>query len=108
MAEYRFERETRTAESESFVIMADEREYGRADIHYGPDVVNATLCLPEDVSEDEIQDVIGEIDERIVMSANPFRDDFIVTVWIGRQAGVYSEDYDEELDEDIEGNGHLE
>jgi len=106
MARYRFERETRTSESESFVIVADDREFGRVDIHYGPDVVNATLCVPDNVSEDDIQDVIGEVDERIVMSANPFRDDFVVTVWIGRQAGVYSEEYDEE--EEIEGNGHLE
>lgn len=108
MTRYRFERETRTGESESFVIVADEHEFGRVDIHYGPEVVHATLCVPEDVSEDDIQDVIGEVDERIVMSADPFREDFVVTVWIGRQAGVYSEDDDEELDEEIEGNGHLE
>jgi hypothetical protein len=108
MTSYRFEREARTPESESFVIVADDHEFGRVDIHYGPDVVNATLCVPDTISEDDIQDVIGEVDERIVMSANPFREDFIVTVWIGRQAGVYSEDYDEELEEDVEGNGHLE
>ena len=44
------------------------------------------------------------------MTAEPFREDVIVTVWIGRQAGVYSEEFDEELEEaleeEVEGDGH--
>ena len=108
MPRYRFERETRTPHSESFVVVADDNEFGRVDIHYAPDIVNATLCVPDDASEDDIQDLIGEIDERLVMSADPFREDFVVTVWLGRRAGVYSEEYDEEGEEEIEGNGHLE
>ena len=108
MPRYRFERETRTPHSESFVVVADDNEFGRVDIHYAPDIVNATLCVPDDASEDDIQDLIGEIDERLVMSADPFREDFVVTVWLGRRAGVYSEEYDEEGEEDVEGNGHLE
>ena len=50
-----------------------------------------------------------EVDERLVLPVEPFRDDFIVTVWIGRQAGVYSEDMEEELlDDEINGDGHRE
>ena len=108
MASYSFEREMRTAESETFAISADSAEIGRVDIHYGLDVVHATLCVPDNYSEDEVQDLIGEIDERLVMTAHPYREDFIATVWIGRQAGVYSEDQDEELEDDLEGNGHRE
>lgn len=104
MPSYAFERQMRTAESETFVISADSAEVGRADIHYGIDIVHATLCVPDDYSEEDIQDLIGELDERLVMTAHPYREDFIVTVWIGRQAGVYSEDLEDE--EDIEGNGH--
>ena len=108
MPRYEFEREARTPYSEAFVITADGNDIGRVDIHYGPDIVNATLCVPDTVSEDDLQDLIGEVDERLVMSAHPFREDFVVTVWMGRQAGVYSEDTDEEYEEDVEGNGHLE
>lgn len=108
MPRYQFERETRTPDSESYIVVADDKEFGRVDIHYGPDIVNATLCVPDTVSEDDLQDLIGEVDERLVMSAHPFREDFVVTVWMGRQAGVYSEDSDEEYEEDVEGNGHLE
>ena len=109
MPSYQFERETRTSDSETFIISAEGAEVGRADIHYGLDVVHATLCVPDNYSEDDVQDLIGEIDERLVMTAHPYREDFVVTVWLGRQAGVYSEDYDEELEEeDVEGNGHRE
>jgi len=107
MPRHEFEREARTAYSEAFVITADGNDVGRVDIHYGADLVNATLCVPEDASEDDIQELISEIDERLVLNADPYREDFIVTVWLGRQAGVYSEEFDEEeLEEEIEGNGH--
>jgi hypothetical protein len=108
MPSYQFERETRTSDSETFIISAGNDEIGRIDVHYGLDVVHATLCVPDSYSEDEIQDLISEIDERLVLTAHPYREDFVVTVWIGRQAGVYSEDYEEELDEEPEGNGHRE
>jgi hypothetical protein len=107
---YEFERESRTPTSEAFIVQVDDEEVGRVDVHYGSDIAHATLCVPEDFSEDDIQELIAEVDERLVMSAQPFRDDFVVTVWLGRQAGVYSEDFEEEfeepLEEELEGNGH--
>lgn len=109
MPRFQFERESRTAHSEVFIVLADDNEIGRADVHYGPDVASATLCVPEDFSEDDIQELVGEVDERLVMSAQPFRDDFVATVWLGRQAGVYSEDFEAEEEdeeaEETEGNG---
>jgi len=114
MPDYYFERECRTSHSESFLIEADGSEMGRVDIHYTPSVAYATLCVPVGAPEDDIQDLISEIDERLVMSNDPYREDFIVTVWSGEELGVYSEegaeddeDEDEEGDEEeTEGNGH--
>ena len=106
MPRYHFERESRTPPSEAFVVYADDNAIGRVDIHYGTDLANATLCVPDDFSEDNIQELIGEIDERLVITAHPYREDFVVTVWLGRQAGVYSEEFEEELEEDLEGDGH--
>ncbi len=105
MPSYHFERESRTSDSEAFIIQADDNEIGRVDIHYGQDLANATLCVSEDASEDDIQELIGEIDERLVMTAHPFREDFVVTVWMGRLAGVYSEELEDELEE-VNGDGH--
>ena len=108
MPRYHFERECRTSHSEAFIIQADDNAIGRVDLHHGRDVTNATLCVPDDFSEGDIQELIGEVDERLAMTAQPFREDFIVTVWLGRQAGVYSEDVDAEPDEDVNGGGAVE
>jgi hypothetical protein len=114
MAEYNFERESRTPYSESFVIEADGDDVGRVDLHFTPSITYGTLCIPESYSEDDIQELISEIDERLVMSNDPYREDFVVTVWAGRQGGVYSEeDLEEEEEEEDEeemegGNGRRE
>ncbi len=106
---YRFEREARTAHSEVFVIIDDDGgETGRVDLHFTPSITYGTLCLTEGVDEDGIQDLIGEIDERLVQTADPYREDFVVTVWSGRPAGVYSDEDadDEDDDEEFGENGN--
>jgi hypothetical protein len=107
MAEYQFERDARTPYSEAYTIEDSGDAVGRVDIHFTlPGIVQATLCVPTDFDEDEIQDLIGEVDERLVLTTDPDRDDFVVTVWRGSQAGVYSEDEEEdEEDEDEEESG---
>ncbi len=106
MARFQFERESRTPNSESYTILSQDSEIGRVDIHFGEEIANATLCVPEDFSESDIQELIGAVDERLVMTGKPFREDFVCTVWLGRHAGVYSEELDD-VDDDLEGNGHL-
>jgi len=104
MATYSFERETRTTQSESFVIEREGEEVGRVDLHYAQSTAYATLCVAADFDDEAVEELIGEIDERLVMSWEPLRDDFIVTVWAGRELGVFSEtgDDDDEDDDDDE------
>ena len=112
MAGYQFERECRTPQSESYIVELDDEEVGRVDIHYTSSVAYATLCVGESLTEDDTRELISEIDERLVLTTDPFREDFVVTVWAGRETGVFSdEDFGEESEadedeEDIEGNGH--
>jgi hypothetical protein len=108
---YQFERESRTPQSESYIVELDEDEVGRLDIHYTPSVAYATLCVNESLSEEDVRELISEIDERLVLTTDPFREDFVVTVWTGRETGVFSdEDFEgregDDEDEDLEGNGH--
>ena len=94
-----FDRECRTGSSESFAILDDGGIVGRIDMHYQGENVYATMCTTADASEARIQELIEAAEEQLVMTANPFREDFIVTVWRGSPAGVYSDDADED-DED--------
>lgn len=97
MADYRFERECRTPYSEAYAIFRDGEQAGRVDLHYTPTVVHATLCVGESLTSEEIESLIEMVDEEVVLSADVFRDDFIVTVYQGRETGVYSdEDFEEE------------
>jgi hypothetical protein len=98
---YQFERESRTPFSESYSVAESGDVIGRVDIHFAPSgIVYATLCVPQDFDEADVQDLIGEIDERLVLSTDAYRDDFVVTVWRGVQAGVYSEEEDDEDEDD--------
>lgn len=101
-----FERESRTPYSEVYTVLEDGGIVGRIDIHYQGEQVHATLCTTADANEERIQQLIDAADERLVMTANPYREDFIVTVWRGSPAGVYSDD--EDTDDEEEGDAfHL-
>ena len=100
MADYRFERECRTPHSEAYSIAKDEDLVGRVDIHFAPSVIHATLCVIESFTTEDIQDLIEVIDEELVMSADIYRDDFIVTVYQGQEIGVFSDEEEEEEEKD--------
>lgn len=104
MSDYTFERELRTPYSEAYSIEIEGEPIGRVDLHFASSTaVQATLCVPEAFDEDDVQDLIADIDERLVLSHDPDRADFIVTVWRGAAAGVYSEDDDNEAEEGTNG-----
>ncbi|HMS59211.1 MAG TPA: hypothetical protein PKA49_10205 [Tepidiformaceae bacterium] len=95
-----FERESRTPHSEAYMLLEDGGIIGRVDIHYQGANVHATLCTTADANEERIQELIDAIDERLVMTADPYREDFIVSVWRGSPAGVYSDSDTDDDDDD--------
>lgn len=110
MAGFNFDRESRTASSESYIIEMADDEVGRVDLHFTNSVTYGTLAVVESLTEEEIRSLISEIDERLVLTNDPFREDFMVTVWTGREYANYSdEDFENGLDAEDDGNGfHLE
>ncbi len=109
MPDYRFERECRTPYSEAYGITLDENLVGRIDLHFAAHIVSATLCVGENMTAEEVRELIDIIDEELVFPADVVRDDFFVTVYQGREAGVFSdEDFLEEDEEDIEEEKKLE
>src|ERR1700686_1868736 len=101
MAEYSFERECRTPHSESYSVESDSGDdVARVDLHFTASGAYATLCVNESLTEDDIQDLIGQIDERLVVTRDPYREDFVVSVWTGLESGLHSDEDDEDEDED--------
>ena len=78
MAEYRFERELRTAYSEAYVVLDGEYPVGRIDLHFTPSIAHGVLNVAESVTQDEVQNLIEVIDEELVMSADAACEDFVL------------------------------
>ncbi|MEE8336879.1 MAG: hypothetical protein V3R95_02335 [Dehalococcoidia bacterium] len=99
--EYRFEREARTPHSEAYAIEDSEHSLGRVDLHYTNSVTYATLAVHESLDDEAVQRLIAEIDDRLVSSADPYREDFIVTIWRGQEVGTYADEPDfDDVDDD--------
>jgi len=96
VAEYRFEREARTAHSEAYSIDDGEHSLGRVDLHFTSSATYATLAVHQSLGDDAVQELVAEIDERLVMSADPYREDLIVTVWRGEEVGTFADDDDDD------------
>ena len=110
MDDIRFERHFRTPYSESYYIMQGvglqtNNRLGTVDIHFTTTAVHGTLILERELEEIELTKLIEQIDEDLVLSADMPRDDFLVSVYVGRDVGFYSDEYfAEETDSDLDFN----
>lgn len=95
-----FERQYRTPYSEGYFLIEGESRLGKIDLHFTPTVVYATMIVEREIEEDDLLDLIEQADDDLVLSADVARDDFIVSVFQGKDLGVYSDEYFEEAEED--------
>ena len=102
MLDYRFERVARTPYSEQWVIETLDRPVGRVDLHFTNAKTYGTLVVHPYIAEDEIEDLLAAIDERLVSTADENREDVVVSVWRGEDLGVFAEDADDDEDTDDE------
>jgi predicted AlkP superfamily phosphohydrolase/phosphomutase len=87
-----------------WAICGGARRVGRIDLHYGRFEVHGTLLLEVDLTDDELQQVIDQIDEELVQTHDPEREDFLVTVFKSEELGFYSDEFeaDDAVDDDEE------
>src|ERR1700676_1502822 len=116
MDDIRFERHFRTPYSEGYYIMQgtnlqNNSRLGTVDIHFTTTAVHGTLILERELEETDLTKLIEQIDEDLVLSADMPREDFLVSVYVGKDVGFFSDDYfpDEknggaDFDEDDERN----
>ena len=100
MAEFKFTREARTPHSECYRVDDGEHAIARADIHLTAAGAHATLVIHQSVSDDTLHELLEALDDEIVSTADPYREDLIVTVWRGEEVGVFADDSEDEDDED--------
>ena len=91
MADFDLEREVRTAYSEVYAILEEDRRVGRIDIHFTYNVVHVSLVVEESLTQESIQELIGTIDEDLADAAGIPREELIIHVFQGRMSGVFSD-----------------
>ncbi len=111
----RFDRRLRTGSSEGYYIVSGKTRLAIADLHFSATSVHCTLILEQELARPELARLIDQIDEDLVLSADIPRDNFIVTVYTGKEIGLFSDDYhaDEEqvqlgLDDDEDDSDDIE
>jgi hypothetical protein len=98
----RLVRVVRTQSSEVFILWQDDVRLGQVDVHYGFEIINATLILEKDLDAEQQADLVDLIDQDIVSSHLPqfAREDFLVTVFRGTELESFSDGEPEVEDED--------
>ena len=100
MADINFEREVRTPYSEAYLIMEQDRQVGRVDIHFTPEMVHAAVSVDESLTQETVQQIIDAVDEDIIDSVGINRGNFVVHIFQGRETGVLSDENENEFSED--------
>ncbi len=91
MGDFMFERDCRTPNSESYVIVDDDHPVGRIDLHYTSTIVHGTLCVNESFTQESIRELIDLIDAELVDVAGVNREQLIVHVFQGREIGAHGD-----------------
>ena len=111
---YRMTRLVRTRSSEIYLVWDEDRRLGQLDLHYADDTIHGTLVLEGDISLEDEEGLISQIDDDIVHSYLPpyEREDFLVTVFRGEEISQYNdtsngmEDDMEDMEDDMDGDDH--
>lgn len=94
-------RVVRTDTSEIYIIWQEDTRLGQVDVHYGYDLIHATLILEKDLDAEQQAELVDQLDQDIISSHLPpfAREDFLVTVFRGTELESFS-DGEPEIDED--------
>ena len=90
--DFSFEREVRTPYSEAYLVMEMDRQVGRVDIHFTPEMVHVAVAVDESLTQETIQQIIDAVDEDIIDAVGINRGNFVVHVFQGRETGVFSDE----------------
>jgi hypothetical protein len=87
----RYDRLYRTATSEAYLVSVDEQPLARLELHYAAPLVYGLLLLENEQDDAALRTIIAQIDEDLVWTASVARDDFVLSVYVGREISVYDD-----------------
>lgn len=93
MDEVRFDRQFRTSTSEGYYLVLNTTRIGSLDLHFTSTTVHCTLVLERELPSSDLAKLIEQIDEDLVLSADTPRDDFLVSVYLGKELGFFNDDF---------------
>jgi hypothetical protein len=93
MDDVRFDRQFRTSTSEGYYLVLDTTRIGSLDLHFTSTTVHCTLVLERELPSSDLAKLIEQIDEDLVLSADTPRDDFLVSVYVGKELGFFNDDF---------------
>jgi hypothetical protein len=99
MDDVRFDRQFRTPNSEGYHMMLGTDRVGTVDLHFTSTTVHCTLVLERELAADDLAKLIEQIDEDLVLSADTPRDDFLVSVYSGKEVGFFNDSFRADQDE---------
>lgn len=91
MQDINYDRLCRTAHSEAYLISQGEEPVARIELHFTHTIVYGLLIVEKEFDEEQIQELIRRVDDDLVWSADLPREDFVVTVYQGRELGLYTD-----------------
>ncbi len=100
-----YHRQSRTLSSEQYQLMDGTERLGHLDLHFGASEVFGTLVLDRELSQEETEQLIEQVDEDLVLSGEVPREDFFIRVYVGREIGLYSDELLRDEYVDVE-DGH--
>ena len=92
MDDVTYQRQFRTANSESYILTREGRPFGHIDLHFGASEVSGTLILLQELGEDDLLKLVDQLDEDLVVSADTPREDLLLTVFKGEEIAFYTDD----------------
>jgi hypothetical protein len=100
-AKFSFRRSVRTVSSEAYYIFPARHEPGEPgvgsfDLHIDGDVFHGTLVLQNRLKDAALELLLSQIEQEILFKDRESRVDFILTVYVGKEIGSYSDTVTEE------------
>lgn len=93
MEDVRFDRQFRTPYSEGYHLMLGTTRIGTADLHFTSTTVHCTLVLERPLKREDLAKLIEQLDEDLVLSSDTPRDDFLVSVYQGKEVGFFNDSF---------------